>query len=80
MLTKLYELNQISLGSIAFTISHLTVVVIELEHGTPILTISYTDNDDTERQSAALHQQIFNVLLIVNNSVGHYQQNHVLSH
>lgn len=80
MLAKLYELNQISLGSIAFTISHLTVVVIELEHDTPILTISYTDNDDTERQSAALHQQIFNVLLIVNNSVGHYQQNHVLSH
>ena len=80
MLAKLYELNQISLGSIAFTISHLTVVVIELEHDTPILTISYTDNDDTQRQSAALHQQIFNVLLIVNNSVGHYQQNHVLSH
>jgi hypothetical protein len=80
MLTKLYELNQISLGSIAFTISHLTVVVIELEHDTPILTISYTDNDDTERQSAALHQQIFDVLLIVNSSVGHYQQNHVLSH
>ena len=56
MFAKLYELHQISLGSIALLIGHLTFVVIELVHGTPILTISYTDNDDTERQSSALHQ------------------------
>ena len=69
MFLELYELNEISDGFISLKICHLHIVVIKLVHNIPIVPISNSDDDNTERQSSAFHQQIFNLFLIVNDAV-----------
>ena len=48
-------------------------------HSAPVLSVSYADNDDTQRQSPALHQQVLHLLLIMDDAVCQDHQDHVIS-
>lgn len=79
MLSELYELHQVSQGRIALEVSHLTVVIVEFVHRPPVvLTSSNTNDNDAERKLATFHKQIFNLLFVVDDTVSHDHQHHVL--
>lgn len=47
VMRKLNELHEISECSVALRVGHLAVIVVEFVHGAPVLTVSYSDDDDT---------------------------------
>jgi hypothetical protein len=80
MLLEFNELHQISNGLVTLEISHLHIVVIQLIHYAPVLTISNAYYDYAQRQLPTFHQKVLDFLLVVDDPIGQNQQNHVLLH
>ena len=77
VLLELNKLHQVPDCFVALEIRHLHVVIVQLMHYSPVVSISNSNHDDTQGQFSAFDQQIFHLFLVMNNSVSHDHQNHV---
>lgn len=80
MFWELDELYKVTLYWVALFVSHLTVIIIQLVHQTPVFVVTDANNHNTQGQSSTFHEQIFDFFNVMNDSVCEYQQNHVLFH
>ena len=79
VLLKLYKLNQIPLSGVAFSISHVAVVIIELVHDLPaVLALPNPNYNDTQGEFTALYEQVEHFFFVVNVAVSQDEQNHIL--
>jgi hypothetical protein len=80
MLRKLNELHEVALRLIPLKIRHLAIIIIQFMHGTPVIPISYSNYDDTQRQLTTFDQQVLHFLLVVNDTISQDQKDHILLH
>ena len=74
---EFYKLNQISFCSVAHTVNHLAIIIIQLLHDLKF-PISYSHNDNTQRQPIAFYKEVNHLLFIMDLAVCQDEQNHVL--